>query len=166
MVKLTFDESDEHITSNNLIRAFLKFRRMGISKGGKGLLKTTMPNGLRQSEIMLLFSIKEMDRDFPGGISVSDISNRLRVKPPTITPMIGNLEKRNMLQRSMDPNDRRVVRIKLTDSGNEFAENSSRRFIGHIQGLVDYLGEEKSNTLAGLMNEVYEYFMNMPHCNK
>lgn len=159
-------ESDENITSNNLIRAFLKFRRMGINKGGKGLPESTLPNGLRHSEIVLLFTIKDMERNFPEGISVSDISNRLCVKPPTITPMISNLEKRNMLQRSMDPNDRRIVRITLKEEGNQFIENGSRHFITHIQGLVDYLGEEKSNTLAELMNEVYEYFMNTPHCKK
>jgi DNA-binding MarR family transcriptional regulator len=158
-----FNESNEHITSNNLIKAFLKFRRMGISKGGKGLPESTLPNGLRHSEVMMLFAIKEMERDCPEGISVSDLSSHLCVKPPTITPMISNLENKNMLERSMDPNDRRIVRIKLKEGGNKFIETGSQHFITYIQGLVDYLGDEKSNTLADLMNEVYDYFIQTPH---
>jgi len=153
------DETDDNLVSHNLIKAFLSFRRMGMNNGRAFELQgTKSPSGLRHSEVMILFAIKEIEDDYPDGISVSDLSNYLNVKPPTITPMLSSLEEKKMLKRIMDTDDRRVMRIFLEEAGNSLVEKSTLHFVDHLKGLVDYLGEEKSNTLAELMNEMYEYF--------
>jgi len=162
-----FDGIDENMTSQNLIKAFLKFRRMGISNGKAFTTpEIKMPNGLRHSEIMILFAIKEVENNYPDGISVSDLSSYLNVKPPTITPMLSSLEEKNMLERVMDADDRRIMRVSLKDAGSKFADECAQHIVSHIQGLVDYLGAEKSNSLADLMNEVYEYFSQIPKHEK
>lgn len=149
--------SEEHSKeiSQKLVAAFVQFRR----------LRPDVYNGphcdrehcLRHSEIMILFGVKESEARYPDGVSVTDLSGYLRLKSPTITPSVYRLEKEGFVERRVDPSDRRVVRIRLTEEGNRFIQAHAQRFAVHIQGLVEYLGEGKSNTLADLLNEVYQY---------
>jgi DNA-binding MarR family transcriptional regulator len=99
----------------------------------------------------------DVEKDYPNGISVSDISSFLCVKPPSITPVIASLEQKNMLERSMDTNDRRIIRIRLKDAGRKFIEENKQQMVSRIKGLVEHLGEEKSTNLADLINESFMF---------
>ena len=50
-------------------------------------------------------------------MSVSDISHRLGIAKPNITPLVDRLLERNFVQRQRDINDRRVVNVVITDEG-------------------------------------------------
>lgn len=145
-------------TSKDLIRAFMQFRRIKMNEG-EGFKPHQCGGSLKHSEIMLLFAIKDTEKDYPAGVSVSDLSGHMRVKPPSITPIIGSLEKQQMLERSMDPDDRRIIRIRLKDEGNRVIEAKKRLLLNRIKGLVEHLGVEKSSLLAELINETYRYFV-------
>jgi len=149
-------ENEVELTAKKLIKAFVQFKRLRIDEGK---LNSIMYKSiiLKHSEIMLLYAIKEMEQKHPDGISVSDISTHLGVKPPTITPIITSLEEKDMLDRTMDPNDRRIIRIKLKDEGEKLIKKASQHLISHLKGLVSYLGAEKSAQLADLINEAYYY---------
>lgn len=121
---------------------------------------------IRHSEVMILFAIRDLVDQYPEGVSISELGEYLRIKSPTVTPAVYNLEQENLVERSIDQKDRRVIRVRLTKQGNRFIEAHVRRFLGQIQGLVTYLGEEKSNTLAELLNEVFEYGSEHPPCQK
>ena len=71
-----------------------------------------------------------------------------------------------MLERKMDANDRRIIRIKLKKDGNKFIEEKKRHLILHIKGLVEYLGEEKCTTLASLINESFQFISKEMQHNK
>ena len=159
-------DEDLDETAKKLIKAFMQFRRMRIDENKTGSFGDTHAGGLKHSEIMVLFAIKEIENEHPDGISVSDLSTQLGVKPPTITPMITSLEQKNMLARTMDANDRRIIRIKLKDDGNKFTAKAALHLIERIKGLVNYLGENKSNQLAELINETFEYISANPHFEK
>ena len=60
--------------------------------------------------------------------------------------------------RQMDPRDRRAVRVLLTDKGEQAVQDTVAAFQGKVDNLIAYLGEEKSEQLIGLLQEVYEYF--------
>jgi DNA-binding MarR family transcriptional regulator len=52
-----------------------------------------------------------------GSAPVSWLASRMAVSPPNITGILDRLEQRGCVQRTSDPQDRRVVRISLTDEG-------------------------------------------------
>jgi DNA-binding MarR family transcriptional regulator len=152
------EKTKTDIISENLIRAFVQFRRLKVDNGDTVHEQFgPLHHGLKHSEIMLLFELKNVEKDYPSGISVSDISSFLCVKPPSITPLISSLEQKNMLERTMDPNDRRIIRIRLREAGNKFIEENKQHLVSRIKGLVEFLGEGKSTTLADLINEAYSY---------
>lgn len=153
------EKSESEILSENLIMAFVRFKRMMASRRSAHQ-SLDQHHGLKDSEAMLLFRLRHFEEHYPEGISVSELSRAMHIKPPSVTSLITGLERANMAERRMDPNDRRIVRIKLTDAGNEFIDNNQKRMFLRIKDLVEYLGPEKSKTLAELINETYDYYYN------
>ena len=54
-----------------------------------------------------------------GTMSVSEISRRLGIAKPNITPLVDRLFESGYVDRQHDENDRRVVNIVLLDAGKE-----------------------------------------------
>lgn len=136
--------------AQKLLEAFTQFHRLNW--------KQSPIEGLKSSEIMVLFCIRKAVQCESPGIKVSDISSALRVATPTITQLINNLETNGFVERTMDREDRRAVRVKLTDTGERTLEKAADAFFESFNGLVEYLGEEKSSELAGLLAKTYVYF--------
>lgn len=153
------EKTKTELLSENLIKAFIQFKRLRMNENNPKY-KTDVSPCLKHSEIMLLYNLMEQEKNYPDGVSVSTISQSLCVKPPSITPVITSLEKKHMIERTMDSNDRRIIRVKLTQEGSQFIEANKQHMVSHITELVEYLGEEKSETLANLINEVFSYIIN------
>lgn len=114
--------------------------------------------GYKPSEIMLLFCIKRGVESGSCGMKVSEISQRLHVKSPTVTQLINGLEKDGLVKRNTDPDDRRAVSVILTERGEELTDKASERFSETFDGLIEFLGEEQSEQLAELLTKVFVYF--------
>ena len=152
------EKSESEIISENLIMAFVRFKRMLANKHSSQYHLDKTCHGLKNSEIMLLFRLKQFEENYPEGISVSELSDSMEVRPPSVTSVITVLEQKNMVQRCMDLKDRRKIRIKLTEAGNQFIENNKKKVFFGVKGLVEHLGPEKSKQLADLINETDNYF--------
>ena len=91
-------------------------------------------------------------------MKVSEISKLMHVTSPTITQLLKGLEANGLVERHLDPNDRRSVRIALTERGEEVAQRAEKIFTDSFNGLADYLGEEESNQLTELLLKAHRYF--------
>ena len=157
-------EKDLDKIAMDLIKAFIQFKKIRIDESQINAVGGCQ--NLKHSEVMLLFSVKEMRHDRPEGISVSDLSTHIGVKPPTITPIITSLEKRSLLSREIDSADRRIIRVRLTGQGEQFTDRAAKALIKRIKGLVNYLGVNKSTQLSELLNDVFVYMSDvMPDKN-
>ena len=56
--------------------------------------------------------------------TMKDISERLQVSQSTVTQAADKLVRRNLIERVADPLDRRVVRLKMTEKGQEILSAS------------------------------------------
>ncbi len=91
-------------------------------------------------------------------ITVSEISKRLAVTPPTITQILNTLESRGLIERNMDRSDRRVIEVTLTKQGEKVTELAEGAFSAVMKRLIEYMGEDQSNQLADLLFKVFRYF--------
>jgi|SRR5579883_1632188 DNA-binding MarR family transcriptional regulator len=91
-------------------------------------------------------------------MKVSEISKLMHVTSPTITQMLKGLEAHGLIERHIDPNDRRAVRIALTERGQEVVQRAEEIYRNSFSGLVEYLGEEESDRLAELLLKAHRYF--------
>jgi DNA-binding MarR family transcriptional regulator len=140
----------ENATARKLLDAFMQFRRLHRSQG--------LIAGLTPGEMMLLHCVQMGKAYDAAGINVSKISDLLNVASPTITQHINSLETQGLVERAMDKEDRRVVRVSLTDKGESVAKKASEVFLARFSGLADYLGEKQSNQLAELLSKAFAYF--------
>ena len=92
------------------------------------------------------------------GVTISEVSDAFGVTPPTVTQLVNGLEERGYVRRAADPDDRRAVRITLTDRGEDVLNKALDAHFAALDGLVNYLGEEDSHTLAELLSRAYTYF--------
>lgn len=115
------------------------------------------PCTLRPSDVMLLFAIKHAQKKHADGVTATELSDSMGIKPPSINSVLSVLEKNNLIKRATDPSDRRFVRITISEEGENQTKQFREKYESEMRGLVAYLGIEKSNTLADLMNEVYLY---------
>lgn len=104
-------------------------------------------------------------------MTLSELSRKLIVDPSTLVPVVDALEKRSLIQRQRDPNDRRRQPLALTEQGRTllnsipvFGEDDdfmkSMQIMGEpkIDHLLALLGELIQNTNQGesYLNEIGE----------
>ena len=95
-------------------------------------------------------------------ITPSELSDQLKITPAGVTHLINPLEETGYIERLQDPNDRRVVFIRLTEEGKQLAELLIAQAHERLAGLVDYLGDEDSRALIRVMSSTIEYFVTNP----
>jgi DNA-binding MarR family transcriptional regulator len=137
-------------TAQKLLKSFMQFRKTGWHE--KKIA------GYNPSEFKVLATIKQGANDQKTEMKLSEISQILQVTPPTVTQIINILEKDGLVERTVDPNDRRAVKIRLTIKGVEVTKQARKAFSETFTGLIDYLGEEESEQLANLLAKVHQYF--------
>ena len=136
--------------AQKLMQAFMQFNKAHWHR------RTIL--GFRPSEIRVLFCIKKGIHADSSGMKISEISKHLQVTAPSITQLTKSLEANGLIERHFDPTDRRIVGIKLTEKGETITQQAANTFTVSMSGLIDYLGEEKSNQLAELLASATRYF--------
>lgn len=140
-----------------LSKAFLQFRyfyhyQKRACREGQGGCQ-----GIKPSDIMMLFSIWALQRKQRHTVTATDLSRSMGIKTPSVNVVLASLEKAGMITRTIDAEDRRFMRIELSTQGENCIKHWHRHYAEHMRGLVAYLGIEKSDCLAELMNDIYCY---------
>jgi DNA-binding MarR family transcriptional regulator len=137
-------------TVQKLLNAFMQF--------GKASWHQHSVAGCKPSEIRVLFCIKKGAKPDGSEIKVSEISKLLQVTSPAITQLLKGLETSGLVERHIDPFDRRAVGVTLTEKGETVIQQAWNIFSESLSGLVEYLGEEQSQQLVDLLFKSFRYF--------
>ncbi len=143
-------ESSKNPTTQKLLEAFDRIKKVNWHQ--------SPVEGVTFSELQVMFCVKRETEKDALGVKISEISNSLKVAPPTITQSVNSLESGGYVRRNLDKEDRRAVRITLTEKGEETIAKAKASFYEFFEGLVNYLGDEKSNELAEILNKAFSYF--------
>ena len=95
------------------------------------------------------------------GITPSGIGQFMHIASPTVTQHITNLEQKGYVIREADKQDRRVVRINLTEKGIQVMDITKLKFLKVFEELVVHLGESESNELVSLLKKSAEYIRDL-----
>jgi DNA-binding MarR family transcriptional regulator len=101
--------------------------------------------------------------DNEDGLMVSEISDRLKIARPTVTQLVNSLQRKGFLEKKTDEHDGRVVRIHLSEKGKAMAKKGAKELYRLFKGLAEHLGAEKSDELADMLAEVFDYFEKTQH---
>ncbi len=91
--------------------------------------------GVTAAQSFVLYDVRDHE-----GTSIKDIAARIELDSSAITGLVDRLEKMEMVKRQDDPNDRRGIRVFLTQRGKELTENElipeAREFNQYLKGMV------------------------------
>jgi DNA-binding MarR family transcriptional regulator len=126
--------------------AFLELSRTAdlLSRRLSGVLKAEDLSSNQYNVLRIL-------RGSPEGLPCGEIGTRMITRDPDITRLLDRLEKRGLILRWRDTNDRRVVMARITPEGgkllarmDEPVREAHRRQLGH-------LGRERLRALTELL---------------
>ncbi len=88
---------------------------------------------LSYPQSLLLYTVLEA-----GSATITQLSNSLKVTQGVVSRMVDRLEEKGLVERSRDREDRRVVTVRLSPQGREFALSMIDM---HLEGLRKSLME-------------------------
>ncbi|MDV7340490.1 MarR family transcriptional regulator [Terasakiella sp. A23] len=125
----------------------------------------------RAGEILrqgVMANLKNYDLDFPQfdviltlrrqgrgeTLSPSVLAKEMMLSTSAMTNRLDRLEKRGLIERITDPNDRRGLKIALTDAGFEMVEGLVVSHVATEDKMLENLSAEESETLRKLLAKI------------
>ena len=87
-------------------------------------------------------------------LNPSEISDRQGVSRNTMSSFIRDLEEDGLIERALDPDDRRRFNIGLTDSGRALVSQHMRNHLETIDHCFSALTSEEQETLLQLLQKL------------
>ena len=107
------------------------------------------PAGIRPGEFLLMRFV-----DASEGESQRALAERLGVPASRMVARIDLLEERGLLERRVDPEDRRVRRLHLTEKGREVLARAAEVAIDYEQRLCSSLDDDERDQLIDLLQRL------------
>jgi DNA-binding MarR family transcriptional regulator len=79
------------------------------------------------------------------------IADYLKIAPPSATEMISEMEKKNLVERKSDKNDRRVVYIVLTSTAKNLFVSLSKRKEFVLKKMISKLNKKDCESLERII---------------
>lgn len=92
------------------------------------------------------------------GNTMTHVAERLSIQVSSLTTAVNTLVRKGYLRRESTPEDRRIIRIFLTEAG-EKANQLHSKFHDHmIRAATDQLDEEELSVLTRALNSLNRFF--------
>lgn len=95
-----------------------------------------------------------------GDVIPSEISSQMGISSARIAATLGNLEKKNLIIRKIDQNDRRRILVTLTSQGKEAAEKQHAEVIGNVIHMLESLGEYDAQECVRILGKIAQIKIN------
>jgi len=91
-----------------------------------------------------------------GPLTMGELARRVAVTEKTVTGIVDRLERDGHLARERDPDDRRVIRARLTARGEEAYGRIDGEIHASVQRLLGLLGPADRRALLRIVNRIIE----------
>jgi DNA-binding MarR family transcriptional regulator len=90
----------------------------------------------------------------PHGLACSSISERMISHDPDMTRLLDRMEKRHLITRQRQSDDRRVVKTRITSGGLELLKRLDMPVRELHKGQFAHMGNARVKTLTDLLHEI------------
>jgi DNA-binding MarR family transcriptional regulator len=108
-------------------------------------------SGLTMSQLGTLFHLNS-----EGTTGVTDLGEHLGVTSAGASQLLDRLVQQGLIQRTEDPQDRRVKQIVLTDEGCRIFEESVHARQGWLDDLVNVIPDNEKASITTALNTLIE----------
>lgn len=127
---------------------------MGILKRGLyGRLQLSDKFALSHSQLELLFTIRHL-----GPISSRKLAVQLGLTPGFISQMVDLLLQQNLIERAVDPKDRRIGRLRLSKDGRKVLQNIEKCRYQQMRELMEQLTDRELAVWVRIQQKLISQF--------
>jgi DNA-binding MarR family transcriptional regulator len=125
-----------------MIRPFKKQLREGMSLG-------------------MYYCIQEIRRH-DGDMTMSELARSVQCPKQQMTRTVDRLIDLRFVERVSDPADRRIVRLRLTQEGVNYADRFLAEDVGYLLEMLDAMPREDRDDFQKALETMERIFSNMP----
>jgi 5'-methylthioadenosine phosphorylase len=100
-----------------------------------------------------------MEIDENGQLAMSQLASRLRLDASTLSRTIEGLVQRRLVERLREDQDRRVVRIRLTDEGQAVCRSIHQENDGHYVRVFEKIPASRRGTVLRSFETLVQAFL-------
>lgn len=130
---------------------FHEWMEISMHRSMRGYMHYAREKGLSRSMIGTLFHLSH--RDHAG---VTHLGEHLGVSSAAASQMLEHLVEEGLIQRTEDPEDRRMKKLSLTEKGYQVVKESVSARLGWLDELSANLSEEEKSQISIVINLIIE----------
>ncbi|HHW61209.1 MAG TPA: winged helix-turn-helix transcriptional regulator [Syntrophomonadaceae bacterium] len=123
--------------------------RVALKKIDKALSSRLEPYGVSIPQSFILYTLLEED-----GSTLKEIGTKTLIDSSSMTVLVDKLERDDLVERHLDSQDRRAIRVFITEKGKKVAESVSQIGIDFNAELYDLLGEGNQKEFVHGLNNI------------
>src|ERR1700730_18200504 len=133
-------------------RAFIALQKAAdkLALQAEKLLQSNCPTGAQYNVLRILRGAE------PQGLACSSIGERMISHDPDITRLLDRMEKRSLITRQRQSDDRRVVKTRITPSGLEILKRLEKPIRELHKHQFQHMATARVKTLVGLLREIVQ----------
>jgi len=117
--------------------------------GSRFLAQKVAELNITPVQALVLGFLDDQDR-----ITSSELGKRTELDSATMTGILDRLEAARLIERQVNPVDRRSIRIHLTEQGRDLAGKAARSIVEANRAFLDILTEQEQEALRGLIRKL------------
>ena len=149
MPDTTYHEKKQLLLNEQVERFFEIFSDLRKVMGAG--FKHAHQQGFSTTQFMVLGLIERCQTSNGEPCTISGIASRLGIDPTTVVRTVDSLEKRGLVERRRDRQDRRQVFVEFTDAGRAALLETHQQFITRVREIFLAMSAQgRTSLLSGL----------------
>ncbi|MBR2809055.1 MAG: MarR family transcriptional regulator [Erysipelotrichaceae bacterium] len=91
-----------------------------------------------------------------GEVNPKQLADKLHIRPSSVSEVINECLAKGLITKQRDINDRRKSIIEITEEGNDFLKEITRRRDDSSAAFFSCLSEEEKDQLSNIMDKLIE----------
>jgi len=75
-------------------------------------------------------------------LSVNELAKKMGLTPSRVTTLLNSLEEKEYIKRDISPNDRRIIKVSLTDEGEHFTKDIRDKYINFHKEILSLIEDK------------------------
>ncbi|MGE5560735.1 MAG: MarR family winged helix-turn-helix transcriptional regulator [Chloroflexota bacterium] len=97
-----------------------------------------------------------------GSLTMGELCDHLYLACSTATDLIDRMERNGLIERQRDQNDRRVIRLRITERGQEIISKVIEARHQYLNGILEPVSPQEKEHIVCSLNQLYSLMTQDP----
>lgn len=95
-------------------------------------------------------------------MTMTELSRAMHMQKQRMTKIVDGLIEHRLAERVSDPDDRRIVKIRLTDNAFEYIDKFLDEYAVYFREIIDGISDEDKNELGSALQTIFRILKAVP----